>query len=76
MSCPTGSESCWSGNIWTALRVREIAERLGDSEKAVETVLYRARREFRRLFELRRFRGVEVTRTNEQGTDISQQSQS
>jgi len=33
-----------------ALRVREIAERLGESEKAVETVLYRARREFRRLF--------------------------
>ena len=59
-----------------ALRVREIAERLGDSEKAVETVLYRARREFRRLFELRRFRGVEVTRTNERGTDNSQQAQS
>jgi DNA-directed RNA polymerase specialized sigma24 family protein len=34
-----------------ALRVREIAERLGETEKAVETVLYRARREFRRLFE-------------------------
>ena len=31
-----------------AMRVREIAERLGESEKAVETVLYRARREFRR----------------------------
>ncbi len=59
-----------------SLRVREIAERLGDSEKAVETVLYRARREFRRLFELRRFRGVEVTRTNERGTDNSQQAQS
>jgi RNA polymerase sigma-70 factor, ECF subfamily len=59
-----------------ALRVREIAERLGDSEKAVETVLYRARREFRRLFELRRFRGVEVTRTNASGTDNSQQAQS
>jgi RNA polymerase sigma-70 factor, ECF subfamily len=35
-----------------ALRVREIAERLGQTEKAVETILYRARREFRRLFEL------------------------
>jgi RNA polymerase sigma-70 factor, ECF subfamily len=34
-----------------ALRVREIAERLGETEKAVETVLYRARREFRRLYE-------------------------
>jgi RNA polymerase sigma-70 factor (ECF subfamily) len=35
-----------------SLGVREIAERLGESEKAVESVLYRARREFRRLFEL------------------------
>jgi RNA polymerase sigma-70 factor (ECF subfamily) len=59
-----------------ALRVREIAERLGDSEKAVETVLYRARHEFRRLFELRQFRGVEVTRSTERGTDNSQQAQS
>jgi RNA polymerase sigma-70 factor (ECF subfamily) len=59
-----------------ALRVREIAERLGDSEKAVETVLYRARREFRRLLAVRRFRGAEVTRANEQGTDNSHQSHS
>jgi RNA polymerase sigma-70 factor (ECF subfamily) len=59
-----------------SLRVREIAERLGDSEKAVETVLYRARREFRRLLEIRRFRGVEVTRVNERGTDNSHQSHS
>jgi RNA polymerase sigma factor (sigma-70 family) len=35
-----------------SLGVREIAERLGESEKAVESVLYRARREFRRLFEV------------------------
>jgi RNA polymerase sigma-70 factor, ECF subfamily len=35
-----------------SLGVREIAERLGESEKAVESVLYRARREFRRLYEL------------------------
>ncbi len=34
-----------------ALPVREIAERLGETEKAVEAVLYRGRREFRRLFE-------------------------
>ena len=34
------------------LRVREIAERLGETEKAVEATLYRARREFRRLYEL------------------------
>lgn len=34
------------------MRVREIAERLGETEKAVEATLYRARREFRRLYEL------------------------
>lgn len=33
------------------LRVREIAERLGETEKAVEATLYRARREFRRKFQ-------------------------
>lgn len=33
-----------------ALRVGDIAERLGETEKAVEAVLYRARQEFRRLF--------------------------
>ena len=44
------------------LRVREMAERLGETEKAVETVLYRARIEFRRLFEQERFRAGKVTR--------------
>ncbi len=34
------------------MRVREIAARLGETEKAVEATLYRARREFRRLYEL------------------------
>lgn len=34
------------------LRVREIAERLGETEKTVEATLYRARREFRRRFGL------------------------
>ncbi len=34
------------------MRVREIATRLGETEKAVEATLYRARREFRRIFEL------------------------
>ncbi len=34
-----------------ALSVREMAERLGETEKAIESVLYRARREFRRLFD-------------------------
>jgi RNA polymerase sigma factor (sigma-70 family) len=59
-----------------ALRVREIAERLGDSEKAIETVLYRARREFRRLFEARRPGGIAVQALHEQGSDFPQQSQS
>jgi len=34
------------------LRVREIAQRLDETEKAVEATLYRARREFRRRFQL------------------------
>lgn len=37
-----------------SLSVREMAERLGETEKAVESVLYRARREFRRLFDTQR----------------------
>jgi RNA polymerase sigma-70 factor (ECF subfamily) len=39
-----------------ALAVREIAERVGETEKAVEATLYRARREFRRLYELKQQR--------------------
>ena len=34
------------------MRVREIAERLNETEKGIEAALYRARREFRRCFEL------------------------
>ncbi len=34
------------------MRVREIATRLGETEKAVEATLYRARREFRRMYEV------------------------
>jgi RNA polymerase sigma factor (sigma-70 family) len=45
-----------------SLGVREIAQRLGDTEKAVEAVLYRARREFRRLFDLAQARQGEVAR--------------
>jgi RNA polymerase sigma-70 factor (ECF subfamily) len=37
-----------------SLSVREMADRLGESEKAVESVLYRGRREFRRLFDSQR----------------------
>ncbi len=33
------------------LRVRDIAERLNETEKGIEASLYRARREFRRYFE-------------------------
>jgi RNA polymerase sigma-70 factor, ECF subfamily len=36
------------------LSVRDMADRLGETEKAVESVLYRARREFRRLFDSQR----------------------
>ena len=56
--------------------MREIAERLGDSEKAIETVLYRARREFRRLFEAKRPGGVALQAIHERGSDFPQQSQS
>jgi RNA polymerase sigma factor (sigma-70 family) len=35
-----------------AMSVREIASRLGETEKAVESLLYRGRCEFRRLFDL------------------------
>ena len=34
-----------------SLSVREIAERSGKSEKAIESTLFRARKEFRRLYE-------------------------
>lgn len=33
------------------LAVKEIAARVGDSERAIEAILYRARKEFRRMFE-------------------------
>ena len=33
------------------LRIREIADRLKETEKAIEAMLYRARREFRRQYE-------------------------
>jgi RNA polymerase sigma-70 factor (ECF subfamily) len=59
-----------------ALHVREIAERLGDSEKAVETVLYRARREFRRLYEAKLPRRTVVPTLHERGPETPQQSQS
>jgi DNA-directed RNA polymerase specialized sigma24 family protein len=52
--------------------VREIAERLGDSEKAIETVLYRARREFRRLFEAKRPGKTTVQAIQDRGTDLPQ----
>jgi RNA polymerase sigma-70 factor, ECF subfamily len=56
------------------LRVRAMAERLGETEKAVETVLYRARIEFRRLYEQERFCGAKVTRLPGTGSDISPES--
>jgi RNA polymerase sigma-70 factor (ECF subfamily) len=46
-----------------SLGVREMAERLGETEKAVESLLYRARREFRRLFEVESLRRAPVIST-------------
>ncbi len=48
-----------------ALSVREMAERLGETEKAVESVLYRARREFRRLFDSQRLLDPVVLKNGE-----------
>jgi len=48
-----------------ALSVREMAERLGETEKAVESVLYRARREFRRLFDSQRLLDPVVLKSDE-----------
>jgi RNA polymerase sigma-70 factor (ECF subfamily) len=47
------------------LGVKQIAERLGDTEKAVEAVLYRARREFRRLFDLQQARPSPVSEVSD-----------
>jgi RNA polymerase sigma-70 factor (ECF subfamily) len=49
------------------LGVKQIAERLGDTEKAVEAVLYRARREFRRLFDLQQARPSPVSEVSDPG---------
>ena len=64
-----------------ALRVCDIAERLGETEKAVETVLYRARREFRRLYESAESRSQSRARVSREaslkqrpGHDESQES--
>ena len=59
-----------------AMRVREIAERLGETEKAVETVLYRARREFRRRFEARHTSGAGLSGIHERGGDQPSDSES
>jgi RNA polymerase sigma-70 factor, ECF subfamily len=56
-----------------ALSVREIAERLGETEKAVEAVLYRGRREFRRLFESQPLPGAVVI--NDAGVVTEDQTQ-
>lgn len=45
------------------LRVHDMAVRLGETERAVETVLYRARREFRRLYASDEARGAELRGT-------------
>jgi RNA polymerase sigma-70 factor, ECF subfamily len=56
-----------------ALSVREIAEWLGETEKAIEAALYRARREFRRLFESTRICTIDANSSPNPSSDISQQ---
>jgi RNA polymerase sigma-70 factor (ECF subfamily) len=51
-----------------SLSVREMADRLGETEKAVESVLYRARREFRRLFDTQRLLDPVIVKS---GTDVT-----
>jgi len=57
-----------------SLGVREMAERLGETEKAVESLLYRARREFRRLFEVDTVRGAAVIPAPILNVDVNLQS--
>jgi RNA polymerase sigma-70 factor (ECF subfamily) len=57
-----------------SLGVREIADRLGETEKAVEAVLYRARREFRRLFDLLQARQNEAARVRNIQIDTKRES--
>lgn len=47
------------------LSVRVMAERLGETEKAVEAVLYRARRDFRHLFDSQRLLDPVVIRNGD-----------
>jgi RNA polymerase sigma-70 factor (ECF subfamily) len=54
-------------------RVREMAERLGETEKAVEALLYRARREFRRLFDLKQVARNDCVLDEPTGIDSSRQ---
>jgi RNA polymerase sigma-70 factor (ECF subfamily) len=56
-----------------ALRVREIADRLGETEKAVEALLYRARREFRRLFDVKQLARNDCVLDEPTGIDSSRQ---
>lgn len=57
-----------------SLGVREIAERFGESERAVEAVLYRARRGFRQLFESKRRSVPRASQDRAQDVDVSQES--
>lgn len=50
--------------------VREIAARLGQTEKSVESLLYRARKEFRRVYELEHAGGSRTHLTS----DVHQQT--
>jgi len=56
------------------LSVRDIATRTGQTEKAVEAVLYRARKEFRRLYELSDSGGVGIGENSGHGLSTLEKS--
>jgi RNA polymerase sigma-70 factor (ECF subfamily) len=55
------------------LSVREIAGRLGETDRSIEAILYRARRGFRRLFELKHLRADRPARDRSPQIDVSQE---
>jgi RNA polymerase sigma-70 factor (ECF subfamily) len=55
------------------LSVREIAERLGATERSIEASLFRARRGFRRLFELKHLPAAKQAHDRPPQFDVSQE---
>jgi RNA polymerase sigma-70 factor (ECF subfamily) len=52
------------------LRVKEIADRWGETEKTVEAILYRARREFRRSYEFAERASVQLPSAEPMPVDV------